>query len=310
MSFLEVRFPLTVAYGTAGGPGFQTEVVTLGSGYEQRNIKWTAARAKYDAATGVHDLVDLQDLIAFFNVCRGMAHSFRWKDFSNFAATLETIGTGDGADTTFQLIKTDTYGGLPYVRTISKPVAATTHIYVTGPAVGTITLTGVPALDETFVIGSQTFTWKAARASAGQVTRGGTAAACVTNIVTAITADIPTVATAVDGAGDTVVVTAVTPGVAGNSLTFTEACGSFTMDGGGHLGGTTAGYAETEAVAGWVVDTTTGVVTFTPAPLNHAMIRASFEFDVPARFDTDSISVVLDDYLVGSAQVPIVEVRV
>jgi hypothetical protein len=104
-------------------------------------------------------------------------------------------------------------------------------------AQGTITMGGIAVADETFVIGSQTFTWKASRATVGQVTIGANAAAAVTNLVTAITADLTTV-TAVDGAGDTVVVTAVSGGSAGTALTFTENCTNMTMDGSGTLGGT------------------------------------------------------------------------
>jgi hypothetical protein len=107
-------------------------------------------------------------------------------------------------------------------------------------AVGTITMSGIAVADETFVVGAQTFTWKASRGAAGQVTIGANAAAAVTNIVAAITADLATV-TAADGAGDTVVVTAVTGGTAGNSLTFTEASTNMSMDGAGVLGGTTPG---------------------------------------------------------------------
>lgn len=105
-------------------------------------------------------------------------------------------------------------------------------------AVGTITMAGVAIADETFVIGTQTFTWKASRSTTGEVTIGANAAAAVTNIVTAITADIPTLVTALDGAGDTVVVTSVGGGSAASAIVFTEASTNMTMDGSGTLGGT------------------------------------------------------------------------
>jgi len=107
-------------------------------------------------------------------------------------------------------------------------------------AVGDITMAGIAVGDETFVIDTQTFTWKAARSVAGEVTIGGSAAAAVTNLVTAITADLTTV-TAVDGTGDTVRVTAVTKGVAGDDIVFTEASTNMSMDGAGTLGAIVAG---------------------------------------------------------------------
>jgi len=116
-------------------------------------------------------------------------------------------------------------------------------------AQGTITMGGISVADETFVVAGQTFTWKASRAAAGQVTIGANAAAAVTNIVTALTADIPTLVTAVDGAGDTVVVTSVGGGSAATALTFTESSTNMTMDGSGTLGGTT----ESGQLLSWTV---------------------------------------------------------
>lgn len=113
---------------------------------------------------------------------------------------------------------------------------------------GTITMSGIATADETFVIDSQTFTWKASRSGAGEVTIGADAPAAVTNIVTAVTADLATV-TAVDGDGDTVTVTAVTKGVAGNSLVFTEASTNMVVDGAGTLGTTVAGVDGTVGIA-------------------------------------------------------------
>ena len=100
------------------------------------------------------------------------------------------------------------------------------------------TTPGVEA--ETFVIDSQTFKWVASRSVKGEVTIGADAPAAVINIVTAITADLASVS-AVDGTGDTVVVTAKVTGVVGNSIVFSETSTNMEMNGSGHLGGTTAG---------------------------------------------------------------------
>lgn len=61
--------------------------------------------------------------------------------------------------------------------------------------------------------------------------------------------------------------------------------------------------------AGWSVNTLSGIVTFDAAPEAGKTMSAGFEFDVPVRFDTDTLSVSLDDYQSGSVSVPIVEVR-
>lgn len=68
--------------------------------------------------------------------------------------------------------------------------------------------------------------------------------------------------------------------------------------------------AGTEMFSGWTVNTTTGLITFAVAPAAASTIKAGFEFDVPVRFDTDDIPVVLDFERQGSiASIPLIEVR-
>ena len=50
-------------------------------------------------------------------------------------------------------------------------------------------------------------------------------------------------------------------------------------------GKTTISVAGTPVISGWSVDTTTGIITFTSPPTGN--ITASFEFDVPGRFEQD-----------------------
>ena len=62
--------------------------------------------------------------------------------------------------------------------------------------------------------------------------------------------------------------------------------------------------------SGWSIDTTTGLITFDTAPVAGASITAGFEFDVPVRFDTDTLDVTLDIERLGSiTSIPLVEVR-
>jgi len=62
--------------------------------------------------------------------------------------------------------------------------------------------------------------------------------------------------------------------------------------------------------SGWSVDTTTGLITFTTAPASGAAITAGFEFDVPVRFDTDTLDVTLDIERLGSiTSIPLIEVK-
>lgn len=62
--------------------------------------------------------------------------------------------------------------------------------------------------------------------------------------------------------------------------------------------------------SGWVVDTTTGIVSFSVAPSIGEAITAGFEFDVPARFNNDHLPTQLELYHGGEATIEIMEVRV
>ena len=63
-------------------------------------------------------------------------------------------------------------------------------------------------------------------------------------------------------------------------------------------------------ITGWTVNTTTGLVTFAAAPAPGIAITAGFEFDVPVRFDTDTLDITLDFERLGSiTSIPLIEVR-
>ena len=197
-SFHETQFPQKVAYGASGGPQFNTSIVTTFGGFEQRNINWQKSRGRWDVSTGIKNKSDMDTVIAFFRARFGRAYGFRFKDWSDYQAVGQVIGTGTGALTTFQLSKLYTSGGNSYSREIKKPVSGTVKIYL-------------------------------------------------------------------------------------NSVL---------------------------QASGYTVDLTTGIVTFSSAPGNTVVVSADFDFDVPARFDTDQLSVRTDGpaIYVWDA-IPIVEIR-
>lgn len=141
LSFHEVVFPLPIALQGRGGPRRKTDIVTTGSGREERNAKWAQSRRFYDAGSGVKTLADLAQLIAFFEERRGRLYGFRWRDRMDDrscspgmtpASSDQMIGTGDGATRIFQLVKI--YGGefAPYRRVIRKPVKGSITIAING----------------------------------------------------------------------------------------------------------------------------------------------------------------------------------
>ncbi|MBV9989669.1 MAG: DUF2460 domain-containing protein [Alphaproteobacteria bacterium] len=144
MSFHDVRFPTAVAFHSTGGPQRRTEIVSLGSGFEERNAVWANSRRRYDVGSGVKTLDDLGAVIAFFEARLGRLNAFRFKDFADFkscapgaaAAPLDqALGTGDGVVTVFPLIKTYMSGPSSWTRAIALPVDGTVRVAVAGAEV-------------------------------------------------------------------------------------------------------------------------------------------------------------------------------
>ncbi len=144
MTFHDIRFPTAISFHSSGGPVRKTEVVALGSGFEERNAVWANSRRSYDVGYGIKTLDDLHTVIAFFEARMGRLYGFRLKDFSDFKScppgadispTDQAIGTGDGATTSFQLAKTYTSGPSSWMRKIKKPVAGTVRVAVNGTEV-------------------------------------------------------------------------------------------------------------------------------------------------------------------------------
>jgi uncharacterized protein (TIGR02217 family) len=208
MNFHDVRFPTAIAFHSTGGPERKTEIVTLGSGFEERNAVWANSRRRYDVGSGVKTLDDLSSVVAFFEARFGRLYGFRFKDFADFKSCAlgtsvspldQPIGTGDGAATIFQLTKTYTSGSASWVRTIAKPVVGTVRVAV----------------------------------------------------------------------------------------------------------------ASVEAITGWSVDATSGLITFDTPPASGAAITVGYEFDTPVRFDTDGLAINLASFAAGEIpSIPIIEVRV
>ncbi len=139
--FHEVRFPLRLALGVSGGPVRRTEIVNLSNGRETRNSRWAHSRRAYDAGSGVRSVADLYEVLEFFEARQGQLYGFRFRDpLDNASAPPEGtispldqhIGTGDGAATTFQLVKRYGDSEAAYERTILKPVAGSVRLAVAG----------------------------------------------------------------------------------------------------------------------------------------------------------------------------------
>jgi len=210
MSFHEVRFPTALSFGAMGGPERRTEIVTLANGFEERNTPWAHSRRRYDAGMGLRSLEDVEAVVAFFEARQGQMFGFRWKDWSDFKSAKagravaredQHLGMGDEVTDRFQLVKNYRSGEALYARPVTKPVAGSVIVAISGE-----------------------------------------------------------------------------PQVEG---------------------------------VDFEIDENTGVITFQHPPDLQAEITAGFEFDVPVRFDTDTIVTSMATFQAGEVpDIPVVEVRV
>lgn len=139
MAFHEVRFPDNISRGARGGPQRRTQIVELSSGDEERNASWADSRRRYDVSYGIRRADDLHAVVEFFEARNGRLYGFRFKDWADYKSSLpsravsdedQRIGTGTGAQTTFQLRKRYGSDALHWWRSIRKPVAGSVRIAV------------------------------------------------------------------------------------------------------------------------------------------------------------------------------------
>ncbi|HSF93781.1 MAG TPA: DUF2460 domain-containing protein [Thermohalobaculum sp.] len=253
MAFHERRLPDKYSRGAVGGMGFSTQVVETAGGHEQRNIDFAQDRAVYDISHLIKTPADLAVLKAFHAARRGRAHGFRHKDWNDFQATRTFIGLGDGAATSFQLVKT-----------YADVVAGTAQ----AGAAASITLAAAQAdwpdhgVDDTY---NGTTIRIAAGTGVGQVRR-------ITDYVGAT--KVATVAPAFVTAPDA-------------TSTYEIELFTYMKDIVKPVEGTVTVYLDDAAAAPASLDLKTGIFTLSPAPASGAVITADFEFDLPVRFDVD-----------------------
>ena len=151
MAFHNISLPETVQYSSTAGAGFATIVQSTASGHEYRVARQAQGRHKFSLVKSLQTEAEAKALKTFALGRRGSLHSFRLKDFSDYTtnadgisdptATDVAIGTGDGAETTFNLRKT--YDAtLPYDRLITLPVAGSVVAAVNSVATTSFTING------------------------------------------------------------------------------------------------------------------------------------------------------------------------
>ncbi|RUT88128.1 MULTISPECIES: DUF2460 domain-containing protein [unclassified Mesorhizobium] len=114
------------ALGMRMGPVFQTTVIPLMGGYEDRNQDWQVALWKYEVELRNRPLAEIRAFVAHVLGRRGSSRLFPLRDPLDNTLADENIGTGDGVATEFQITKTYADDDRPYKR----PLAIVSNLVV------------------------------------------------------------------------------------------------------------------------------------------------------------------------------------
>lgn len=132
MSFTEERLELGIDYGTVGGFRFSTTVIVDGAGNEQRNANWIQPLGRWQIGDRTLNREALSYFLDFLTDRKGAQEGFRFRDWADYEAQGQYLGTGDGNTTQFQLVKSYSIGLYTAIRAIQKPVGGTIKIYLDG----------------------------------------------------------------------------------------------------------------------------------------------------------------------------------
>ncbi len=139
--FVDEIFPIGISLGASVRVEKRSQVNVLLNGTESRNAVWKGTRRHFDIGSGLRTTDDLHKVLSFFEKVGGRLCGFRFRDpmdhkscayDSNPAATDALLGKGDGSSRFFQLSKPFGSGGHTWQRKITKPVAGTVMVAVSG----------------------------------------------------------------------------------------------------------------------------------------------------------------------------------
>lgn len=298
-------FPTNISIGALGGPQFSTDIVSVASGYEKRNINWQKSKAKYEVSHAVRTETEYAQLLAFFNMARGRANGFRFKDWMDYkvAATegrlldsVETLNSSLNSLQTgyksYQLGKIYKFGTVTtdyYIRNIVKPVSSIV-VYSNGTTVATHASTADLINNINYATGVVTFNPSNSLALYDNTfTKGATTQFRLTGNQTAIipaatkvyfdsSINIPELRNTYHTVSSVTYSTYTTVTLSTNSTNYTGTTLS---------GGNLYKYKQTNDILTW-----------------------SGEYHVPVRFDVDTMEGSLDNHIASSwSSIPLVELK-
>lgn len=135
MIFLDERLDAAIEAGAKRRPRYSTDQVMADGGWLIRNERWAYPLFSFEFNFMPGEFEGDETLLAIedhFHVVGGSAGAFPFRDWKDFRGVDQVLGIGDGSTTIFQLYRNYTRGALTRRRLITRPVADTIVVRVSG----------------------------------------------------------------------------------------------------------------------------------------------------------------------------------
>lgn len=121
---ISARLSKQIELGAVGRDTMELIITRSDGGFEDINRPWDQYLCEYEITYPLRGRTDalFLEVRNAFRATGGGEHSFDFWDWRDYQAEDEGFGEGDGADTTFQLVKAYSFGSLTHTRRIQRPV--------------------------------------------------------------------------------------------------------------------------------------------------------------------------------------------
>jgi uncharacterized protein (TIGR02217 family) len=126
MAHIATRLSTHVEINAVRIEEYSVETVRSDGGNEVRNSRWSQPLLRFEISfpTSQRDDAVFLEVRNAYRATGGGLDSFKFRDWSDYQATDETFGIGDGSTFIFSLYKNHSFGSATHSRRIYQPVSA------------------------------------------------------------------------------------------------------------------------------------------------------------------------------------------